>query len=65
MSDPLEIIWHDRPSLPKVGTYIAFCCREWIAPIGYPGGRCGLCGDSPKYLRPDPECCADCAGGVS
>lgn len=36
-------------------TYIAFCCREWIAPIGYAPGRCGLCGEEPSYLRDDPD----------
>lgn len=38
-----------------IPTYIAFCCREWIAPYGFAGGRCGLCGQRPTYLRPDPE----------
>lgn len=39
--------------LPKIPTYIARCCREWVAPIGFPGGRCGYCGERPTYLRPD------------
>ena len=55
MSEPVEIVWVDRPPMPKVATYIAYCCREWIAPIGYRGGRCGLCGEKPTFLRPDPE----------
>lgn len=38
-----------------IPTYIAFCCREWIAPMGYRGGRCGICGERPEYLRPDPD----------
>ena len=37
----------------RIPTYIAYCCREWIAPVGYPGGRCGLCGQRPTYLRED------------
>lgn len=38
----------------SIPTYIAYCCREWIAPYGFRGGRCGLCGERPVYLREDP-----------
>lgn len=52
---PVEIQWVQRPELPKVPTYIGFCCREWVLAYG-PGGRCGLCGERPVFLRPDtPE----------
>lgn len=55
MSEPVKITYLSRPPLPKTPTYIAFCCREWIAPIGHRSGRCGLCGERPTYLRPDPD----------
>lgn len=51
----VTIVYTQRPPLPRVPTYIAYCCREWIAPFGHQGGRCGLCGQRPEYLRPDPE----------
>lgn len=38
----------------EIPTYIAYCCREWVAPIGFRGTTCGLCGERPTYLRPDP-----------
>lgn len=38
-----------------IHTYIAYCCREWTAPLGYPPGRCGLCGETPAFLREDPD----------
>lgn len=32
--------------------YIGYCCREWILSAYSLGkGRCGLCGENPKYLR--------------
>lgn len=37
---------------------IAECCREWIVPFGMgQGGRCGLCGERPrfKHLLPEDE----------
>lgn len=42
-----------RSRLPKVFTYIGYCCREWILAAGYPVGSCGLCGERPTYLRED------------
>lgn len=49
----------DRPPMPKVPTYIAFCCREYIAPYGFYGLRCVHCGQFPTYLREDtPEAAA-------
>lgn len=42
----------ERPvELPP--TYIGYCCREWVLALGFRGGRCGLCGERPAYLRPD------------
>lgn len=35
-----------------IPTYIGMCCREWDLAVGYPVGRCGLCGEKPTYLRP-------------
>lgn len=55
MSEPVEIVYLSRPPLPRTPTFIAFCCREWIAPIGHPAGRCGLCGERPTFLRSDPD----------
>lgn len=52
---PVIIEYVSRPPLPKLETYIASCCREYIAPIGYPGGRCVHCGERPTWLRPDKE----------
>lgn len=47
--------------MPKeVLTYVGVCCREWILALGYPVGRCGLCGERPVYLRatsPEGEIC--------
>ncbi len=39
-----------------IPTYIGRCCREWILAFtpGKRPGRCGLCGERPTYLRPDP-----------
>lgn len=55
MSEPVEITYLSRPPIKLPPTFIAYCCREWIAPYGYPSGRCGLCGERPTYLRDDPE----------
>ena len=32
-------------------TWIGYCCREWVMAYGYKSGRCGLCGETPTYLR--------------
>lgn len=38
----------------RLPTYIGFCCREWILAAWHrDGGKCGLCGERPAYLRPD------------
>lgn len=58
MSDPTVLAPSIKP-LPKRLTYIGRCCREWILALGYPVGRCGLCGERPTYLRKDEE--ASCA----
>lgn len=34
-------------------TYIGACCREWILALGFPTGRCGICGEIPTYVRDD------------
>lgn len=48
--------------MPRIHTYIAYCCREWIAPADYPGGRCGICDELPTYLREDEDCgCRECS----
>jgi hypothetical protein len=53
---PVEIRWVQKPDLPKLPTYIGVCCREWVLAYGAAGGRCGLCGERPIYLREDtPE----------
>jgi hypothetical protein len=52
MSEPTIRI-HRQSPLERVPTYIGFCCREWPLPIGYPPGRCGLCGERPTFLRED------------
>lgn len=44
------------PALREIHTYIAECCREWIAPAGYAGTTCGLCGERPAYKRKDDRC---------
>lgn len=41
-----------RP-LPKLPTYIGYCCQEWVLAAGFQPGRCGLCGERPTYLRED------------
>lgn len=45
-----------RRLLAEVHTHIAECCREWIAPAGYAGTTCGLCGERPTYKRADADC---------
>jgi hypothetical protein len=34
-------------------TYIGVCCREWPLAVGFPVGRCGLCGERPVAKRVD------------
>jgi hypothetical protein len=33
-----------------LAVYWGRCCREWIMLVGQ-GGRCGLCGEQPRYER--------------
>lgn len=42
-----------RHPLPKIGTYIGVCCREWVLAVGVPVSSCGLCGSRPVYERDD------------
>lgn len=51
----IHIVYVQRPPSPLTKTYIAACCREWIAPYGFKGTKCKLCGTKPVYLRPDPD----------
>lgn len=30
-----------------IETYVGVCCREWTLAVGFPVGRCGLCGERP------------------
>lgn len=40
--------------IPKVSTYIGECCREWVLAAGFArGGKCGLCGEIPRFKRWD------------
>jgi hypothetical protein len=41
--------------LPKLITYIGYCCREWVLAAMVPVGRCGLCGERPEFLRKDDD----------
>lgn len=50
----LEVRVIQQTPLPRIPTYIAICCREWVAPIGYRPGRCGICRTVPVFLRKDP-----------
>lgn len=34
--------------------YVGYCCREWILAVSGKG-KCGLCGEVPKFLRPWSE----------
>lgn len=54
-SAPVEIVYVQRPPLPKLPTTIFECCREWIGALGFPPGSCGICGERPTYKRPDPD----------
>jgi hypothetical protein len=38
----------------EIHTYIGYCCREWVLAYGITG-KCGICGQVPKYLRDDDE----------
>ena len=49
MTEP-TVIYKHRALLPKLPTYIAKCCREWVMAIGH-RGRCGICGEKPEFLR--------------
>lgn len=31
-----------------VAVDIVRCCREWPIAVGYPIGRCGICGEHPR-----------------
>jgi hypothetical protein len=50
VSKPVITIIQQTP-LPKLLTVITECCREWEAPIGFAGGRCGYCGERPTFKR--------------
>lgn len=52
MTSPTILVRRIGP-LPKIGTYIGYCCREWVLALGFQVGRCGLCGEKPTYLRDD------------
>ena len=52
MSEP-SILIHRQNPLPKLPTYIAECCREWVMAVGIPHGSCGLCGERPTFKRAD------------
>lgn len=39
----------------RIPTYLAECCREWVAPLGFRGARCGLCGERPEFVKHLPE----------
>lgn len=38
-----------------IPTCITKCCREWISPFGFRGGRCGYCNEAPTFVRMLPE----------
>ena len=47
---------HADESWRDVPTYVGYCCREWIlAAATAKPGRCGLCGEVPRYLREDEK----------
>lgn len=35
-------------------TWIGRCCRDWIMALGFPAGRCGLCGEKPVFVEYGP-----------
>ena len=41
------IIVRSSPDLIRYASYIGACCREWPLALGFPTGRCGLCGERP------------------
>lgn len=47
---PIVIEMVQQVPLEKLPTYIGVCCREWELVYGQ-GGRCGLCGTAPVFLR--------------
>ena len=47
------ILVESMPDLPRYATYIGVCCREWPMALGFPTGRCGLCGERP-VAKKDP-----------
>ena len=54
MSEP-TVLYVQQGGLPRLATYIGYCCREWVMPIGSMGGSCGLCHERPTFLRDDPN----------
>ena len=40
-----------------IPTCITECCREWVSPMPglYGPGKCGICGESPTFVRALPE----------
>lgn len=42
-----------------VPRYVGWCCREWILAVGV-RGTCGLCGETPTYLRAEYAACEEC-----
>lgn len=40
-----------------IPTCITKCCREWVSPPPglYGRGKCGLCGESPEFVRMLPR----------
>lgn len=36
-------------------TYVGVCCREWEMAVGFPPGRCGLCGKRPTRKETDGQ----------
>ena len=36
--------------LGPIPTYDGYCCRVWPLAIGFPVGRCGICGQRPRPM---------------